>query len=256
MLLNGWHRDAREAYLEEAIVQPPARRENKRPIPPWVIMAATRPDLQRLRQGLALSEDRGEGLFLSRIYQTGKSSPFCLVGPFMGAPQATMLMETLSAWGGGHFLFVGWCGAIDPQLQTGDILLPTSAFIDEGTSRGYGADIDQVDLPPDGLLQTVKALLEAKGLPFREGAVWSTDAVFRETPSKVRTFRELGALAVEMEVSACLTVARLRKIPFAAILVVSDELSHLKWRPGFSDPRFKQACRAVSWVVERLCRTL
>jgi len=247
---------SREAYLEDAIVQPPARRGDKRPIPPLVIMAATGPDLQRLRQTLALSEDRGERLFLSRIYQAGPSSPYCLVGPFMGAPQAAMLMETLSVWGGGHFLFVGWCGAIDPGLQPGDILLPTSAFVDEGTSRCYGVNNDQVVLPPDKLQQSVKVLLQEKGLPFHEGAIWSTDGVFRETPSKVRTFREQGALAVEMEVSACLTVAHMRQVQFAALLVVSDELSDLKWRPGFSDPRFKQACKAVSQTIETLCQTL
>lgn len=242
--------------MEDAIVQPPARRGDKRPIPPWVIMAATGPDLQRLRRGLALTEDRGEPLFLSRIYQAGDAASYCLVGPFMGAPQAAMLMETLSAWGGAHFLFVGWCGAIDPQLQTGDILLPTSAFVDEGTSRGYRGETEQIYLPPGDLHASVKVSLQEKGLPFHEGAVWSTDAVFRETPSKVRAFQELGALAVEMEISACLTVAQWRRVPFAALLVVSDELSDLKWRPGFRDPRFKQACKAVSQTIETLCQTL
>lgn len=242
--------------MEDAIVQPPARHEDKRPLPPLVIMAATGPDLQRLRRGLGLSEDRGERLFLSRIYQAGPSSPYCLVGPFMGAPQAAMLMETLSAWGGIQFLFVGWCGAIDPTLQTGDILLPTSAIVDEGTSRCYGVDNDQAVLPPGKLHQTVKRLLKKKDQPFHEGAIWTTDAVFRETPSKVNTFREQGALAVEMEISACLTVARLRKVQFAALLTVSDELSGLRWRPGFSDPRFKKACQAVSQTIETLCQTL
>ena len=242
--------------MEEAIVQPPARRGDKRPIPPWVIMAATGPDLQRLRQGLNLSEERGERLFLSRIYQAGPSSPYCLVGPFMGAPQTAMLMETLSVWGGEHFLFVGWCGAIDSHLQTGDILLPTSAFVDEGTSRCYGVDAGQVHLPPGDLHQSVKRLLGDNGHLFHEGAVWSTDAVFRETVSKVQAFQEQGALAVEMEISACLTVARLRKVRFAALLVVSDELSDLRWRPGFRDPRFKQACKAVSQTIEKLCQTL
>lgn len=242
--------------MEESIVQPPARHEDKRPIPPLVIMAATGPDLQRLRRGLGLSEDRGERLFLSRIYQAGLSSSYCLVGPFMGAPQAAMLMETLTAWGGIQFLFVGWCGAIDPTLQTGDILLPTSAFVDEGTSRSYGVDIDQAVLPPGKLHHTVRRLLQEKGLPFHEGAIWTTDAVFRETPSKVTTFREQGALAVEMEISACLTVAHLHKVQFAALLTVSDELSDLRWRPGFSDPRFKKACQNVSRTIELLCQTL
>ena len=243
--------------MEDAIVQPPARRGDKPPIPPWVVMAATGPDLQRLRQRMALSDDRGEGLYLSRIHRAAADVPrYGLVGPFMGAPQAAMLMEALSAWGGVHFLFVGWCGAIDPQLRTGDILLPTSAFIDERTSRGYGVWDDQVGLPPGGLLQVVRRSLADNDLSFKEGAVWTTDAVFRETPSKVERFRQQGALAVEMELSACMTVARLCNVRFAAILVVSDELSDLTWRPGFHDPRFKQACKAISQTVTILCQTL
>ena len=243
--------------MEEAIVKPPSRRGDKRPIPPWVIMAATGPDLQRLRQRLGFGEERGEPLYLSRLYLKDAESPrYCLTGPFMGAPQAVMLMEALTAWGAKHFLFAGWCGAIDPALQTGDFVLPTSAIIDEGTSRGYGIDVDRVDLPPTDLHQTIKNLLIAHGRQIHEGPVWSTDAIFRETPSKLRHFQSQGALAVEMEISACLTVAQAYHIDFAAILIVSDELYDLTWRPGFSDPSFKQACRAMSHTIESLCQTL
>ena len=244
--------------MEEAIVQPPVRRGDKPPIPPWVVMVATGPDLQNLRQNLALSGGNNcESLYLSRISPAAQPPPrFCLVGPFMGAPQAVMLMEVLSAWGGRHFLFVGWCGAIDQQMKIGDVLLPTSAFVDEGTSRGYDVAGDKLDLPANDLRDKVKALLKEQNQPFREGAVWTTDAIFRETPTKVQSFRHQGALAVEMEVSACLTVAQLNKIEFAAVLVVSDELSDLKWRPGFRDPRFKQARHAVSRMIEALCQTL
>ncbi|MGD9330494.1 MAG: nucleoside phosphorylase [Desulfobacterales bacterium] len=243
--------------MEEAIIQPPARREDKRPIPPVVVLAATGPDLQGLRQALPLTDDRGEALYLSRIYQNaGDRSRFCLVGPFMGAPQAAMLLEVLSAWGAAHFLFLGWCGSIDPQLQIGDILLPTAAFIDEGTSRGYHDTRDCVHLPEGDLHGEVKSVLADQGQPYQEGPVWSTDAVFRETPSKVSAFQRRGALAVEMEISACLTVARLLKVRFAALLVVSDELFDFNWRPGFSDPRFQKGRRTASRTIEILCQTL
>ena len=79
---------------------------------------------------------------------------------------------------------------------------PRSAFIDEGTSRGYGARDDQVSLPPGGMLHVVRRSLADNSLSFKEGAVWTTDAVFRETPAKVERFRQQGALAVEMELSA------------------------------------------------------
>ena len=82
--------------MEDAIIQPPVRRVDKRPIPPRVVLTATGPDLQRLRRELTLDGDRGEGLYLSRIYQAAEKNPrYCLVGPFMGAPQAAMLLELL-----------------------------------------------------------------------------------------------------------------------------------------------------------------
>lgn len=241
--------------MEAPIVQPPPRGD-KPPIPPRIVLVATTPDLKRLRQKRGLMDARGEALYMSRIYQDPLvPTRFGLVGPFLGAPQAAMLLEALSAWGGKEFLFFGWCGAIDPRLQTGDILLPTMAFIDEGTSRGYDVAGEWVDLPTRDLWGEIKGAFEVDGIAVQEGAVWSTDAVFRETPSKVQAYRRRGALAVEMEVSACLSVARLRGVRFAAVLVVSDELSELCWRPGFRDPRFQTACRSVSRMVERLWQT-
>ena len=243
--------------MEEAIVKPPRRQRDKRPIPPWIIMAATGPDFQRLRRGLGLSQGGGEPLYLSRIYIEEADHPrYGLVGPFMGAPQAVMLMEALAAWGARQFLFAGWCGAIDPAVKIGDILLPTAAIIDEGTSRGYGMDADRVSLPSSDLHQTLKTRLIADGRKVHHGAVWSTDAIFRETPTKLQAFQNQGALAVEMEISACITVASLCQVGFTAILVVSDELTDLTWRPGFSHPRFKDSRQAMSLAIEELCQTL
>jgi uridine phosphorylase len=241
--------------LETPIIQPPPRGA-KPPIPPRVVLVATGPDLQRLRRGLAISGEGSEPLFLSRIYSAPQTpAPYALVGPFMGAPQAAMLMEALSAWGARQFLFLGWCGAIAPHVRIGDIVLPNGAFVDEGTSPGYDVNSDPVLLPGDDVHQAIKRTLTERGLAFHEGLVWSTDAVFRETPSKVKAYQRQGGLAVEMEISACLAVARLRGVGFAAILAVSDELSSLQWRPGFSAPRFKETCRAISRTVEVLCQT-
>jgi len=242
--------------LETPIVQPPPRGA-KPSIPPRVVLVATGPDLDRLRRGLAISGQRGEALYLSRVYSAPETpAPYALAGPFMGAPQAAMLMETLTAWGATQFLFLGWCGAIAPHVHIGDIVLPTGAFVDEGTSPSYAVNTDPVMLPHDDFHQAVKHALTERGLAFHEGLVWSTDAVFRETPSKVNAYLRRGGLAVEMEISVCLTVAHLRRVGFAAILAVSDELSSLQWRPGFRAPRFKETCRAISRTVEVLCQTL
>jgi hypothetical protein len=59
-----------------------------------------------------------------------------------------------------------------------------------------------------------------------------------------------------MELSALLSAGAALGVAVGGLLVVSDELSTLEWRPGFRDPRFQQARRTACAIVERLCRSL
>ena len=86
--------------------------------------------------------------------------------------------------------------------------------------------------------------------------IWTTDAIYRETPEKVKKHQRNGVLGVEMEGSALFTAARFRNVDAGAVMVVSDELSELSWRPGFSASNFKQARRAVSEAMRTICLTL
>lgn len=238
-----------------AIIRPPRRRQG-RPVGTLAIMAATHPDVAQLRRRFDIPATDGEHLFLSRLYP-GRPQPsdFCLVGPFMGAPQAAMLMETLTAWGVRRIVFLGWCGALSPSLKSGDVVLPGGAFVDEGTSRAYGCE--DLRVPPSfpEFQSELNTHLKQNGLTCHEGWIWTTDAVFRETASKVQHYQGLGALAVEMELSALYTVGRHLNVELGAVLMVSDELSSLKWRPGFKSDRFKATrtavCEAIGTYVER-----
>jgi uridine phosphorylase len=164
-----------------------------------------------------------------------------------------MLMEPLIAWGAREVLFIGWCGAISPEVGIGDIIVPHSAIIDEGTSPGYGAA--PLDTVPSSapLRRRITAALAARGRTCIEGRIWSTDAIYRETPEKVARFRARHALAVEMELSALFTVGRFRGIPVGAALVVSDDLTRMTWKPGFKDERFRESRRMLVEVTKDLC---
>jgi hypothetical protein len=58
----------------------------------------------------------------------------------------------------------------------------------------------------------------------------------------VKTYQGKGVLAVEMEMSALMTLAAYRSVELSGLLVVSDELFDLKWHRGFSSPVFKKRC--------------
>ena len=81
------------------------------------------------------------GVPVQKIF-TDMVGNFSITGPFIGAPYAAMLLETLIAWGARRIIFLGWCGAVAEEVKIGDIILPTAALIDEGTSGHYSAPVN------------------------------------------------------------------------------------------------------------------
>ncbi len=238
---------------DDAIVSPTAAVDSLT-VGPFAVMSSTQGDLNLLCAIMNLGQDQFKPLFISRIYtaDTG-TSQVSLAGPFVGAPYAAMILETLIAGGVRKVIVFGWCGAISPRVSIGDVIVPTSAIIDEGTSKHYFANQNFVSRPSRVLVKRITAALKQQGLPYHKGRIWSTDAVFRETKDQVREYQTQKVLAVEMETSALFTVGKFRQIEVSGVLVVSDELSSLEWRPGFDQKFFKQRRMAVCEVIKNLC---
>jgi uridine phosphorylase len=187
------------------------------------------------------------------IYQTEgfSGSRLTLSGPFLGAPHATIAMEKLIVLGARKIWALGWCGSLQHGLRTGHVVIPTGAESEEGTSAHYPIPDRPCESDPD-LNKMLEKALEKEGLPFVKGPVWTTDAVYRETAEKVKNYQNRGILAVEMEMAALMTVAIYRSVSLAGLLVVSDELFDLKWRPGFSDPMLKKNSRTAGELLLRV----
>lgn len=202
---------------------------------------------------LRLQEAGGEGRYL---YNSGLTvaagSPFFVAGPAIGAPMAALTLEKLIALGAKRIILFGWCGAISNALKVGDIVLPSAAKSGEGTSRYYPLSFPAA---PSVVLRTQhEKVFTEGGLPVHGGCVWSTDAVYREERRMLEELRTIDQVAaVDMEFSALCTVASFRRIEFAAVLVVSDELWGEAWRPGFSSDCFKKnKARALELVLAEI----
>ena len=221
----------------KAIVQPIVTSRTPR-IGPRGVLAATGTDLSALAAALQLENRHRRSLYMGQLHT--RDDGVFLSGPLMGAPYGVMLLETLVAWGAREIIFLGWCGAISKAVSIGDILVPDLAWIDEGTSRAYTPEPAQSAQPSAALSQSLATWLRKESIPFHEGSVWTTDAIFRETPEKVMHYQSKGALAVEMELSALFTVSAYLGVALSAVLAVSDDLSDLSWKPGFSDKAFAE----------------
>ena len=195
-------------------------------------------------------------LFNSKLYSNHEKDPaFFWAGPMVGAPMAAMTLEKLIALGGKRFIVYGWCGSLHQDLKVGDILLPTWATSEEGTSAHYPTERQPAASDPLRL-QLASHLGEDLHLKTTSGPVWTTDAPYRETRQKVTSFQEQGILGVEMEFAALAAVAAFRGVELAAALLVSDELWREQWTPGFKRKDFRKKNSTITKSLLQLCQTL
>jgi uridine phosphorylase len=195
-------------------------------------------------------------LFHSNLFTIaqGESSSVSWAGPAIGAPFAAMTLEKLIALGISQCIMLGWCGALLPSLQIGDIVLPTWAISEEGTSSHY-----PTSKPPQSssqLRHSISKYLEIKGIPSTDGPIWTTDALYRETADKITGYANQSLLAVDMEFSALATVSAFRGIDMAAVLLVSDELFHSEWKPGFQRKSFRKKSRHLFETLTEFMHTV
>ena len=225
---------------------------------PVALMVMLPQELKRLVRESGAVEIPFSDTPLYRLYlDEGRTagSPIALAGPFIGAPHAVMGLEKLIVLGARSIWVLGWCGALQRDLNIGDLVIPVRAISEEGTSKHYPLAGETPRADP-GLNRILAGAIAHGGRESVEGNIWTTDAIYRETPEKVRRFQKLGVLAVDMEMSALLTVAAYRSSALTALLVVSDELFNLKWQPGFSDPRLKESTRLAGDLLLDLSKTL
>ncbi|MCK5695022.1 MAG: nucleoside phosphorylase [Desulfobacula sp.] len=241
----------------ESIVPPlGARRAND--IGSVAVMVSCQPDINLIKSNAV--NPKSSLFFMSTLMTSdGCDKGICVVGPFIGAPYAAMLLDSLIAKGANKIIVLGWCGAVTDQLKVGDIILPCKAIVDEGVSCNYKVlDMEiPVSKPNFKLMDQLTDHLTFCDISFQKKTVWTTDAIYRETKNKVAYFRKFGAQAVEMECSALFSVALYRSVQIAGLLVVSDSVASKNWDPGFRKKRFKlaraAACESVMTFAEKLC---
>lgn len=168
-------------------------------------------------------------------------------GP-IGAPAAVAVMEEMVVLGAEEIWVLGYTGSLDPHLRCGALLIPSAAHGDEGTSAHYGrTGLSHPD--PALLSQLTRA---APDVPV--GALWTTDAIYREMPSQIRRYQAEGMRGVDMETSALFHVGQHLGVAVGALMVVSDELFQ-PWNPGFGTDAVQDGCqRAYRIMGEMLTR--
>ena len=161
--------------------------------------------------------------------------------------------ELLCAGGVETLVRVGSCGSLQETVKLGDIVIATGAVRGDGASPRYvSEDFDTLSHPR--VAEALARAADSLGVPVHHGRVFTTDALFRETPELLSDLEQQQITAIDMVTATFLTVAQVKNARAGAILAVSDEC--LTGKLGFRDPSFLQAeerimeiaLKAVEWL--------
>ncbi|PSQ62265.1 MAG: uridine phosphorylase [Halobacteriales archaeon SW_8_66_22] len=151
----------------------------------------------------------------------GRRLTVCSTG--IGCPSAAIAAEELSAVGVETLIRVGTTGALQRDIEIGDMVVATGAAKDEGTSKRYEAE--SVPAVPDfGVLSSLVEVSRERDEEVHVGPIATDDAFYAETDEYVRTWEEARLLAVEMEAAALFSIARRKGMRAGAICTVDGNL--------------------------------
>ena len=184
----------------------------------------------------------------------GAGSEVLVVHPGVGAPLAAGILEEVIALGCERIVACGGAGALRDDLALGHAVVVDEAVRDEGTSFHYLSPSRTVTADPHGVA-TLIGVLEDGRVPHLVGCSWTTDAFYRETPSRIERRREEGCLTVEMEASAFMAVARFRGVRFAQVLYAGDSVASEAWDSRGWD-RASDVRESLFWLALRAAAAL
>jgi uridine phosphorylase len=181
----------------------------------------------------------------------------------MGGPSTAIGVEELSELGVHTFLRVGTCGAAQPGIKLGDLVIATGAVRSEGTPDAYVPKEYPAIAHPE-VVNACVAAAQAEGAPYHLGVIRSVDALYadllpermplrEELELELKLWERAGVLANDMESSTLLVVAAVRRLRAGTLLVCVDELGageiqHLD--PALMDRMLRVAVGAIRRLIK------
>lgn len=174
--------------------------------------------------------------------------------PGIGSPIASAMLEEVIAFGCKKFISCGSAGALDKSVAVGHIVVPVAAIRDEGISYHYLPPSREVSASKEGV-SAIENTLKYHHCEYLLTKTWTTDAIYRETTTKVQRRRDEGCLVVEMEAASLFAIAQFRKVQLAQMLYCSDDVSGNDWDARFWPTR--AALREkLFWLAVESCLRL
>ncbi|MCD2202545.1 nucleoside phosphorylase [Halobacterium sp. KA-6] len=180
--------------------------------------------------------DDSEEVAHHREYRTATGSydgtPISVTSTGIGSPSAAIAVEELARIGVDTFIRVGSCGALQAEMEPGDLVITRGAVRQEGTSDEYVRE----DYPAVADTEVVSALVAAAerlGHDYHVGLTMSSDSFYAGqgrpgfegfeaagSDDLIQELKDANVANVEMEASAILTLANVYGLRAGAVCSV------------------------------------
>ncbi len=145
----------------------------------------------------------------------------------IGAPSVVAFLEEITyAFSIKNIVLYGSAGVLQSDITAGKLIVPNRAFRDEGTSYHYEPSSEFIDVSN---CVYVSKILNDLSIDYVQGAIWTTDAFYRETKENFELRKKQGCIAVDMEISAVQAFAKFRELNLFAFVYSADNLDSSKW---------------------------
>jgi uridine phosphorylase len=175
----------------------------------------------------------------------------------VGSAGAGVCFEELARAGTRVIVRAGTCGAIQDDIDDGELIIASAAIRDDGLTprlvpMGYPA------VAHHELVTALEAAVAARGGKARTGLVLSTDLFYPSAALGIdwEPWKKANVLAVEMELAALFVIASLHEIQAASILAVDGNPTRAAQDMSEYDPYRGVVREATAQMLEIAIGTL
>jgi len=148
-----------------------------------------------------------------------------IMGTGMGIPTLSIYVhELVTEYHVKTLIRVGTCGALQPHLKVGDIVLPMSSSTNSHINKLRFEGMDYAPTASFHLLLKAYEVAKELGARVHVGGMFASDTFYVDDPEWWKKWAAYGALVVEMETSGLYTLAAKFKVSALSVLTVSDSL--------------------------------
>ena len=152
-----------------------------------------------------------------------EDTPLTICSTGIGCPSAAIAIEELNAVGVETVIRCGTTGALQSNIEIGDMVVATAAAKEEGTTKRYESAVYPA-APDYDVLSALVDAAEANDEDIHVGPIVSDDAFYAESEEYVDDWAAANLLAIEMEAAAVFSLARRKGMQAGAICTVDGNL--------------------------------